>query len=179
MEAPISFKRWPSPSSASLPLVLLITIRAGQILEHSPTSLSIETLLDISLLQNCWCVRSMLESVAASPRNSLGDTLYSMGIVPRIYSTGCWNSTAVARPLQSAKPMFWTGGPSGISGIHGSSIFSRLCIYMTAVPAQKNQVFSLCSLLHLAVRNNTFMGTGGGRLQSSVKTSSNFSFTLA
>jgi hypothetical protein len=38
MEAPISFKWWPPPSFASLPLVLLITIRAGQILEHSPTS---------------------------------------------------------------------------------------------------------------------------------------------
>jgi hypothetical protein len=52
MEAPISFKWWPPPSSASLPLVLLITIQAGQILKHLPTSLSIETLLDISLLQN-------------------------------------------------------------------------------------------------------------------------------
>ena len=45
-------KWWPPPSSPSLPLVLLITIRAGQILEHSPTSLSIYALVDNSLVQN-------------------------------------------------------------------------------------------------------------------------------
>jgi len=43
---------------------------------------------------------------------------------------------AVARPLRSAKPMFWTADQLVIPGVYGSTVFSRLCIYITPVPAR-------------------------------------------